>query len=64
MVGGDEEDAKEKDGGEQRSTSRRRTGKRERRSTRKMQKKETGEFVFDGGGNIDSVLGAVEEEKN
>lgn len=25
-------------------------------------KKETGEFVFDGGGNIDPVLGAVEEE--
>lgn len=29
----------------------------------KTHKKETGEFVFDEGGNIDSVLGAIEEEE-
>lgn len=28
----------------------------------KTYKKETGEFVFDGGGNIDPVLGTVEKE--
>lgn len=34
----------------------------EERVDGKMYKKETGEFVFDGGGNIDTVLGTVEKE--
>lgn len=33
-----------------------------RGSERENYKKETGEFVFDGGGNIDPVLGTVEKE--
>lgn len=36
----------------------------DRRIDEKTYKKETGEFMSDGGGNIDSVLAAIEEEKN
>lgn len=59
---GTDERTRRRGDGERRHERRGRGSSRWRTEERENCKKETGEFVFDGGGNIDPVLGTVEKE--